>query len=398
MTLYQRHSSDFIGFLAGCFLLACAAYRSEWFFHHASWMIWGYHFSIAVGLPLVFIFGFRILGFKSRHGFIVLSVLEVILAVTIQWAVSYQPSFLLEQHIQSKIYMRFTNVLQYDPQLSQFEPKLGYRYRPNVVANYHQWEFETKDFRTNAAGLRDDNASLQHPKIISLGDSYTTGWGIEQEETYSQLLEKQTQKKVLNAGISSFGTIREGLLLQQLDRDSCQWVIIQYCLNDLEENLTWADSLLDRTPFKPRMDSTIYHQRVYQNQAQVVYSPFRYLFEVTKVLLHEYLGFEDRHYIDYNLKTMPLHISAFLKSIRYIQQFYNGNILIISLSNNRKLDAIFMEQIRQKATLMKLKNLHFLDATQYISPKDHYVIDYHLKPIGHQKVATQIAKIMEAHP
>ena len=99
---------------------------------------------------------------------------------------------------------------------------------------------KNKEFNTtiavNRLGLRDDDSSLQRPPIICLGDSYTMGVGVGQQQTYPQLLEKMLGVKVLNAAISSYGTARETIMFKRLDTSALKYVIIQYCFNDIEEN------------------------------------------------------------------------------------------------------------------------------------------------------------------
>ena len=88
----------------------------------------------------------------------------------------------------------------------------------------------------NSLGVRDDEASLASPRIIVAGDSYAMGWGVDQEKTFAQLLEKETGTRVLNAGISSYGTAREMALLKRVDLSRLAFLIIQYSDNDYIEN------------------------------------------------------------------------------------------------------------------------------------------------------------------
>ena len=50
-----------------------------------------------------------------------------------------------------------------------------------------------------------------------LGDSHAMGWGVEQEEALPQVLARKSGRKVLNAAVSSYGTVREMLMLDRLD-------------------------------------------------------------------------------------------------------------------------------------------------------------------------------------
>jgi hypothetical protein len=63
------------------------------------------------------------------------------------------------------------------------------------------------------------------------------GWGVEQDETFAQILEQDTGYRVLNAAISSYGTVRQMRMLDRVDTDGLQYLVIQYCDNDYPENL-----------------------------------------------------------------------------------------------------------------------------------------------------------------
>lgn len=129
-------------------------------------------------------------------------------------------------------------VPQSDPTLTRYDPELTYLLRPG------RWPFSNREFHTvlevNTAGLRDDETSLRQPEIIVLGDSYAMGWGVGQHETFPELLE-QAGPKVLNAGVSSYGTARQVLLLERLDGSRLRAVVVQYHFNDYAENLAFLN-------------------------------------------------------------------------------------------------------------------------------------------------------------
>ena len=51
--------------------------------------------------------------------------------------------------------------------------------------------------------------------IAVLGDSFAMGWGVNDKETFSYLLEKKINRPVYNLGVSGYGTIRELIRLQE---------------------------------------------------------------------------------------------------------------------------------------------------------------------------------------
>ena len=53
---------------------------------------------------------------------------------------------------------------------------------------------------STSAGTRDEEATLEAPDVIVLGDSHAMGWGVEQDETLPQVLARMTGLKVLERG------------------------------------------------------------------------------------------------------------------------------------------------------------------------------------------------------
>jgi lysophospholipase L1-like esterase len=120
-------------------------------------------------------------------------------------------------------------------------PGLKYELTPNY--NHRLWGVVVK---TNSYGMRDDEPILSNDKslkrIIVCGDSYTFGFGVSGEETYSNVLEERLnersqdlQYEVLNMGVSGYCTRDQALLLIN---KGLSWnpnlVIIGYVLNDPE--------------------------------------------------------------------------------------------------------------------------------------------------------------------
>ncbi|HEX6179969.1 MAG TPA: hypothetical protein VFZ47_01920, partial [Chitinophagaceae bacterium] len=128
-----------------------------------------------------------------------------------------------------------------------YDSTLLYAFKPSASCLYANLEFSTT-IHTNRLGLRDDDASLAAPEIICLGDSYTMGWGVEQQETFPQLVEEKTGLKVLNAGISSYGTARETILLKRLDTSKLKFLVIQFYFNDWPENAAYIHHNFTYTP------------------------------------------------------------------------------------------------------------------------------------------------------
>ena len=125
-------------------------------------------------------------------------------------------------------------VIQYLPDCAIYDSELAYTLKPGEC-HIKNREFEV-DYFINNAGMRDDDASLVSPQIVVIGDSHAMGWGVRQDLIFSSLLENKLGKPVLNAAVSSYGTVRELKILERANLDNLEYLIIQYCANDYREN------------------------------------------------------------------------------------------------------------------------------------------------------------------
>ena len=133
---------------------------------------------------------------------------------------------------------------------------------PDVNGKHSLHEFDVT-FRTNSYGLRDKEYSEKSPdnfRILVLGDSFTMGWGVEQDEVFTEVLEKDFEKdesldcgvEVLNAGVYGYGTVEELLYLEkkglQLKPDL---VLLTFFIgNDIFENFDAYRKFFDREGVK----------------------------------------------------------------------------------------------------------------------------------------------------
>ena len=128
--------------------------------------------------------------------------------------------------------------LQFVPGVHRFDPELGYITNPNLDFAYHTEEFDIQ-IRTNSQGYRDDEESMDSPRVVFLGDSFCFGWGVQQEETCATVFENLTGTKTLNLGISGYGTVQECLLFERACEDprfGSPVVVVLVYANDLEDN------------------------------------------------------------------------------------------------------------------------------------------------------------------
>jgi len=133
------------------------------------------------------------------------------------------------------------------------DPLLGWAHQPG-----QEGIFETPQFRTtvhiNQKGLRDRDHSYERIKdvgrILVLGDSFAWGYGVEENQRFSQLLETLMSVEVVNAGVSGYSTDQELLWFQnegiKYDPDL---VILVFAGNDIGDN---EQQLVNTVYYKPQ--------------------------------------------------------------------------------------------------------------------------------------------------
>ena len=111
---------------------------------------------------------------------------------------------------------------------------------------------------TNALGLRDHAYEPKRPgefRILSLGDSYAFGYGVEVEQSYAKVVERGLNQQypgfqfsVINAGVTGYGTLQQRLAFQRLHAKlQADLVLATFtAANDVYDNAVFEDQLRTR--------------------------------------------------------------------------------------------------------------------------------------------------------
>src|ERR1700756_3582936 len=92
-------------------------------------------------------------------------------------------------------------------------PLIGHQHRPNSHAH-----LMGVDVAINSKGLRDREFNYERTpgtlRILMLGDSFTEGWGVALDDTFSKRLERLyaangVKAEVINAGVGNYNTVME---------------------------------------------------------------------------------------------------------------------------------------------------------------------------------------------
>lgn len=111
------------------------------------------------------------------------------------------------------------------------DPRLGWRMRPS----YH-----APGVSHNLAGFRGvHEPSLQptRPRVLTIGDSFTYGLGVGDEETFGALLAHAMGAEVINAGVNGYGIDQALLMWEEKGRQlGPQVVVLGYYVDDFFRN------------------------------------------------------------------------------------------------------------------------------------------------------------------
>lgn len=119
-----------------------------------------------------------------------------------------------------EIYLRaFPLIHMYDFMSNTYEldEEIGYKHRPNLDYTVHNPEFSYR-LKTNSYGFRDIEYSQGDVEnsfvILSLGDSFAFGYGVEENESFPSIIENRLnadgiKSVVINTAVPGYGAIQE---------------------------------------------------------------------------------------------------------------------------------------------------------------------------------------------
>ena len=244
-------------------------------------------------------------------------------------------------------------------------------------------EFDTTLNFDESGRVRNSMAQIRSEiGIAVLGDSYAMGWGVNDRETFANILQDELKRPVYNLAVSSYGTVRELLRLQQSALiDKVDTILIQYAANDLMENaaLDQEEKFLQAKALFQEMfgrersssDRTI-PESIGRAVSFAIEKPIRNLRDMwVKAPKPNRFG---PHYEN----LMPV-----LK--RFAPLVNKKRIIVFCVD-----DGGFEDFPNGKDKI--LRNVEFVDLK--LKAEDFYVIDSHLNTLGHAKVGRMLARYL----
>jgi lysophospholipase L1-like esterase len=140
------------------------------------------------------------------------------------------------------------NGMQYDLEMWKYARDVKVISEDPLIAHEHGANRHARlmgvDVQTNSHGLRDREYPVERVpgtlRIVMLGDSFTEGWGVPLEDTFSKRIEhlyadRGVTAEVMNAGIGNYNTIQEvEYFLKRMTPYNPDIVVLNYFVNDAE--------------------------------------------------------------------------------------------------------------------------------------------------------------------
>jgi hypothetical protein len=206
------------------------------------------------------------------------------------------------------------------------------------------------------------------------------GWGVNQEESFAELLQKQTSYNVLNAGISSYGTAREVMSLQNFDLSNLKYLVIQYGYNDQAENGAFIQNNYS-LPVRSRSEYEVLQRK---NSWTTRYYPFKYCLTVAKLLT-----IRKRAAAEVPASTRAKAVDEFIKIVERLPGYAKqAKIIVLYLpERTERKSGWFLDELKERAP-----SLYTIDVESVLKQEDYYILDEHLRASGHNKLTTLLAE------
>jgi hypothetical protein len=268
----------------------------------------------------------------------------------------------------------------------QYDMELGWRSIPNTVAQYRGLRPIT--IRTNSLGLRDiEHGHTPRPTVLFLGDSFVWGYDVEQNERFTEILRDEFPRiRMVNAGVSGYGTDQEYLLLRSIwNSYKPDVVVLILCAeNDRYDNET---NLTSNGYYKPYLEQTSVGQWRFaghpipkSRHSYFIENPFVRNLWLARAAVTGYV------YLRYPKVMLPDPTEHLIGMLRDFVQSHGAKFLVgVQYSDPR--DAA----VPQAQAVLQAQNVPYTS----IGDAESYQVDgNHWTPKGHRLVADRLRSLL----
>jgi lysophospholipase L1-like esterase len=264
------------------------------------------------------------------------------------------------------------------------QPDEGLIYVPRLGGcRFTNVEFDT-NLRFEQNGRVRNSMPEAHSEvgIALLGDSYAMGWGVNDRETFANVLQDELNRPVYNLAVSSYGTVRELLRLQRSDLTShIDTILIQYSANDFGENAALDDEKAfhhSRTLFQDMFN------KKRSSTDQGMFELIRRAFSIS--IERPIRNVRDMFFTRSRRNQFAPHYERLMPVLkRFAPLLTDKRVVVFCVDESRFED---FPTGRDKS----LGNVEFADLK--LHAEDYYAIDGHLNAAGHAKIGHLLAAVL----
>jgi carbamoyltransferase len=139
----------------------------------------------------------------------------------------------------------------------RYHEELGHSYVPNLKARV---PFPEGSYivRTNRMGFRSDrefeSKKGDRPRIVTLGDSFTAGDGVRNDQRFSEIAAEKLGAEVFNFGLAGSGTDQQVLIFEKYAKGiECDLVVLNVWVENIRRNIVSGRPTMDRITGKTVM-------------------------------------------------------------------------------------------------------------------------------------------------
>lgn len=297
---------------------------------------------------------------------------------------------------------RYRPIWQSRSDCAVFDEQLEYVPKPATV-QFRGPEFDTTIHVTPELVRAQPPAPSAAPLVVVTGDSYAFGWGVEDNQTFSYLLQHDYGYHTVNTAVPSYGTARELSRLRRLGLlKHIDALIIQFCDNDWDENErfladpahcgTWSDIRGDWAELQSYRQRPVTYFNVVGDIARFV----RFHLQRTsvsqtlhKILTQRPLAFGQSPPRRAGLTGAKM-AEDFVAVLDHFPELKDVPVLVTEMVPNDGYTG-FTDTLRR---LVKDRPNVIPVAIRYV-PADYYRFDNHLTPRGQRTAAVQLAAALK---
>jgi hypothetical protein len=284
----------------------------------------------------------------------------------------------------TRYYDRFErNDLKFEP-CTVYDSISGPRIIPGLRFAFGNIEYRNQ-YNINRESLRDNDGDLFGSQIICLGNTFTLGCGVEEEQTFAELLARRSQKTVVNMGVTDQRTEDQFDYLSAADTSVLEFLVLQLSYPDKFEQLI---SGRDAEPSAESYDEFELKRRQYGWSKE--YFPGKYSVSILSDWIASTVS-PKRNKLTISPAEYAKHVVDLLAKTK---QGVRYKIIITQIDEYAKMNTGLVNSIDSILRLPQYDSLgrqvHTVDLSGVLKREDYYVLDKHLKAEGHEKVAGQL--------